>query len=74
MCSKVKLRHVAKASTNEQKAFIYLIRSHQSQSQITGYPTGIRVVFAWLLRTMRRELPYSLYESIPKIGFDLIQR
>jgi len=23
---------------------------------------------------MRRELPYSLYESIPKIGFDLIQR
>ena len=50
-----------KATSNQQKAFLYLIRSHQSESQILSYPLGIRAVFSWLLRTMRRELPYSLY-------------
>jgi len=39
-----------------------------------SYPLAIRSAFAWLLRFMRRELPNSLYESIPKLGFQLIQR
>jgi hypothetical protein len=58
-----------KAVTNQQKAFMYMIRSHQSESEILNYPLGIRSVFAWLLRSMRRELPNSLYECIPKLGF-----
>lgn len=63
-----------KAHSKEQRAFLYLIRNHHSQNQILSYPLGIRAVFAWLLRQMRRELPYSLYEMIPELGFRLIQR
>jgi hypothetical protein len=53
---------------------MYLIRSHHCETEIISYPLGVRSVFIWLLRIMRRELPNALYESIPKLGFGLIQR
>ena len=66
--------NISKLDNKAQKAFIYLIKNHYRQSQILTYPLSIRATFNWLLRQMRRELPYSLYDSIPKLGFDLIHR
>jgi hypothetical protein len=51
----------SKAQNKEQKAFIYLIKNHHSQNQILTYPLSVRASFNWLLRQMRRELPYALY-------------
>jgi hypothetical protein len=66
--------NISKLDNKAQKAFIYLIKNHYRESQILTYPLSIRATFNWLLRQMRRELPYSLYDSIPKLGFDLIHR
>ena len=68
------LINVSKTENKSQKAFIYLIKNHNRENQILTYPLAIRATFNWLLRQMRRELPYSLYETIPKLGFDLIHR
>ena len=39
-----------------------------------SYTQSIRAIFYWLLREMRRNLPFSLYEVIPELGFNLIHR
>ncbi len=63
-----------KPQNREQKAFIYLIKHNQNSDDITTYPLAIRVVFNWVLREMRRNLPFALYEDIPHLGFTLIRR
>lgn len=63
-----------KPQSKEQKAFIYLIKHNQNSDEILTYPLAVRVVFNWVLREMRKNLPFSLYEDIPHLGFTLIRR
>ena len=52
----------SKPQNKEQKAFIYLVKHNQNTDEIATYPLAIRAVFNWLLREMRKNLPFSLYE------------
>ena len=64
----------AKPENKEQKAFIFLIQNNHNHNEIMSYAQSIRAIFYWLLREMRRNLPFSLYEIIPELGFNLIHR
>lgn len=67
------MKHI-KPQNKEQKAFVYLIQNKTTHSEMLSYPQSIRAIFYWLLREMRRNLQFSLYEDIPELGFNLIHR